>query len=210
MKDAEGNLVLGRTRWRRFAVAVVPSAAAAGAIVFGIATGAIAASFNVSGEQFKVSASSLHGEDFRQYSDVDRMVNGKLIPVARSTMADATLTNLCQSVNVKNPLGVKIVLRIEAGKDAGNPVTANNLSIGMTELTGDATFTNIQIGRDGGEVSGNTGLYPNGLGTTFAQSAEEVDITDLQQIAYDTSAGTFALKGLSLRVLTGAAAAECF
>lgn len=205
MKDAEGNLVQGRTRWRRFAVAMVPSAAAAGAIVFGISTGAIAASFNVSGEQFKVSASSLHGEDFRQFSDIDRMVNGKLIPVARSTIADARLADLCQSVNVKNPLGMKIVLRIEAGKDPDNRVTAKNLSIGMTELSGDATFTNIEIGRDGGEVSGDPKLN-----TTFAQSAEVVDITGLQQTAYDTSAGTFALKGLSLKVLTGDNAKECF
>jgi hypothetical protein len=205
VKDAEGNLVLGRTRWRRFGLAVVPSALAAGAIVFAIATGAIAASFNVSGEQFKVSANSLHGTDFKQYSDIDTMVNGTPIPVARSTIADATLTNLCQSVNVKNPLGVKIVLRIEAGKSAGNPVTAHNLSIGMTELSGDATFTNIEIGRDGGEVSGNPALN-----TTFAQTADVVDITGLQQTAYDTSAGTFALKGLSLRVLTGGSAQECF
>lgn len=205
MRDAQGNLVQGRTRWRRFAVAVVPSAVAAGAIVFGISTGAIAASFNVSGEQFKVSASSLHGEDFRQFSDVDRMVNGRLIPVARSTIGDAELANLCQSVNVKNPLGMKIVLRIEAGKNPNNPVTAKNLSIGMTELSGDAIFTDIKIGRDGGEVSGNPALN-----TTFAQSAAAVDITGLKQTAYDTSAGTFALKGLSLKVLTGDNAEECF
>ncbi|HEY3008670.1 MAG TPA: DUF6230 family protein [Micromonosporaceae bacterium] len=205
MKDAEGNLVLGRTRWRRFALALLPTTVAVGAIMVGIANGVIGAGFTVSGEQFKVSADHLHGDVFKQYGDFDRSKANPAIPVARSTIDDATLNNLCQSVNVKNPLGVKIVLRIEAGKDAANPVTAKNLSLGMTQLSGDATFHNIQIGNDGGDLSGDAAR--NG---SFGQRADSVDIDNLQQVAYDTSAGTFTLKGLSLRVLVGAAANECF
>ncbi len=70
MKDAQGDLGQGRTRWRRFAAVVIPAAAAAGAIVFGMANGAIAASFNVSGQTFKVSADRLEATGFVQYGGI--------------------------------------------------------------------------------------------------------------------------------------------
>ena len=200
----DSTLVQGRTSWRRFAVLMVPAAFVVGAIVVGMANGAIGASFAVSGQQFKVSADLLHGTGFRQFSAVDKDTNGKPYPVAGSVIDDASLTNLCQSVNVPNPFAVKIVLRIEAG-GGGKPATAKGLVIGLTELSGDATFTNIQIGRDGGEVSGSPDLKGS-----FAQSAQVVDIVGLRQVATSTSAGTFTLNGLSLKVLTGDDAKECF
>lgn len=206
MPNSQGSPVQGRTRWRRFAALMIPSAIAAGAIVVGMANGAIAASFSVSGQQFKVSASNLNGTGFKQYGGADVTAGGKVIPVAVSEIADAELTNLCQTVDVKNPLGLKIVLRIEAGKgpNKADHVTAKGLQIGMTELSGDATFTNIDIGRDGGQLS--TGKADG----TFGQAAEGVNIDGLQQTAYSTHAGTFALKGLSMKVLIGDQAKECF
>ena len=48
MKDAQGDPAYGRTNWRRFAVAVAVPTAAAGALVFGLANGAFAASFAIS------------------------------------------------------------------------------------------------------------------------------------------------------------------
>jgi hypothetical protein len=201
---SDSDLVQGGTRWRRFAVLLIPAAFVVGAVVVGMANGALAASFVVSGEQFKVSADELKGTGFRQFSSVDRTASGSNIPVAGSVIANATLSNLCQSVNVKNPFGIKIVLRIDAG-GGGNPASATGLVIGVNQLQGDATFGNIQIGRDGGEVSGNPALAG-----TFAQSADTVTITNLRQVATSTSAGTFVLTGLNLAVLTGDNAKECF
>jgi hypothetical protein len=203
MSDSH-ELVHGRTSWRRFAIVMVPAAVIVGGIVLGMANGAIAASFSVSGQSFKVSADKLHGTGFKQFGGVDTPKQGNPIPVATSVIDNATLTNLCQSVNIPNPFGIKVVLRIEAGK-GNTPVTANGLTIGATSLQGDAVFTNIQIGRDGGDVSGVPALTGS-----FAQSADAVDITGLKQIATSTSAGTFALNGLSLTVLTGNDAKECF
>lgn len=197
-------LVQGRTRWRRFAALMVPAFIAVGAIVVGMANGAIAASFSVSGQSFKVSADKLHGTGFMQFSGVDTPKEGAPIPVAVSVIKSAELTNLCQSVNVPNPLGMKIVLRIEAGK-GGQPATAKGLVIGLHKLQGDATFGNIQIGRDGSDLSGNSAL----LGS-FGQSADTIDVVNLKQTATSTSAGTFSLTGLTLEVLTGANAKECF
>jgi hypothetical protein len=158
VKDSQGNLVQGRTRWRRFAAVMGVATVVTGGVLFGMANGAIAASFSVSGQSFKVAASHLHGTGFAQFSGFDTTANGTKIPTAASVIGSADLNNLCQSVNASaSPVvqflfpGKKIVLRIEAG-GGSDPAHADNLVIGMSKLTGNATFKNIKIGRDGGEV----------------------------------------------------------
>lgn len=198
MKDPQGNLVQGRTRWRRFAALMVPATAVAGAIVFGMANGAIAASFAVSGQTFKVSASKLEGQGFRQYGGVVTEKNGTTHPVAVSGIDSAKLYDLCQSVKVPN---LPVVLTINAG-GGGSPATASDLLLDITQLEGDATFTNIDIGVDASDVGGAAGA--------FGQRSDSVVITDLKQVAWSTSAGTFNLKGLKLKVNVGADAKECF
>ena len=184
MKDAQGSPVQGRTRWRRFAAVVIPAAAAAGAIVFGMANGAIAASFNVSGQTFKVSADRLEATGFTQYGGVvhSKGTDGKMtdVPVATAGMAIADLTNLCQSVKVP---GLPISLVINAGGDPKNPAHATNLLIDMTDLTGDATFTDINIGQDAGSLDA---AGPNAHGATgaFGQQARKVVITGVHQTAW--------------------------
>lgn len=194
----------GQIRWRRFAAALVPATAVAGAILFGMGNGAIAASFAVSGQTFKVSASKLEGEGFVQYGGVALEADGKTAhPVAVSGIARAKLYDLCQSVKVPH---APVVLTINAG-GGGDPATARNLLLDVEELRGDATFTNIEIGRDAGTLSkANT----RGDSGAFGQQADEVVITDLKQVARSTSAGTFALKGLKLKVNVGEDAKECF
>lgn len=197
MKDLQG-----RVRWRRFAAIMVPTTAVAGAIVFGMANGAIAASFAVSGQTFKVSASKLEGTGFKQYGGMVKDKDGNEYPVAVSEIDSAKLYNLCQSVRVP---GLPVVLTINAG-GGGTPATAQGLLIDMTELSGNATFQNIQIGRDASDLSGN----PHHKGA-FGQDADSVVITDLKQVARSTSAGTFTLNGLHLKVNVGDPAQyECF
>lgn len=198
MKDPQGNLVQGRTRWRRFAALLVPATAVAGAIVFGMANGAIAASFAVSGQTFKVSASRLEGDGFVQYGGFAREKNGNTHPVAVSGISEAELYDLCQSVKIPN---LPVVLTINAG-GGGDPATAKDLLIDMTKLEGDATFTKIDIGVDASDIGGAAG--------SFGQKADHVTITGLRQTAWSTSAGTFTLKGLRLKVNVGADAKECF
>jgi hypothetical protein len=193
----------GRTRWRRFAAFTVPAAAVAGFLVFGMANGAIAASFAVSGQQFKVAADRLEGDGFVQYGGVVRQKDGTTHPVAVSGIASAELTNLCQSVKVP---GMPIVLTINAGGN-GKAATADNLLLDVTRLEGDATFTHIEIGRDASTLDKGKSTGPEG---SFGQQADHVTITDLRQVAWSTTAGTFTLNGLRMSVDVGAAAKECF
>lgn len=204
MNAAQGSPTLGRTRWRRFAAVLVPAVALAGAILFGMANGAIAASFSVSGSTFKVSAAVLTGNGFVQYGGVVVDKAGNRHPVAVSGIKSASLTDLCQSVVVP---GTSISLVIRAGKDPNHPVTATNLLIDLTQLSGDATFENINIGQDASTLDkGPTTAVGQAGG--FGQQADKVTINGLRQVAWSTSAGTFALNGLDLHVsLSGE---ECF
>jgi Family of unknown function (DUF6230) len=209
VKDSQGDTAYGRTNWRRFAVAVgVPTAVATG-IIFGIANGALAASFTVSGQTFKISADELDGTGFAQYGGRDTSTTGA-IPVAVSGIANAKLTNLCQSVLVPN---LPISLTIRAGRTAGSPAEATDLLIGMSELSGDATFTNIAIGQDASTLTKGGGSAHGAVGS-FGQEADGVVITGLKQTAYSTTAGTFKLTGLSLKVnlpdSTTGKPAECY
>lgn len=206
MQEPQNDLVQGRTRWRRFAALMVPAVAAAGVVVFGMQSGAIAASFAVSGQTFKVSATKLEADGFAQYGGFATEKGGnpanpfdpKNHAVAVSAIADAKLYDLCQSVKVP---GLPIVLTINAG-GGGTPATASNMQIDMDSLEGNATFTNIKIGRDAGDLGGRAGQ--------FGQNADRVVITNLRQVARSTSAGTFTLNGLRLAVNTGDNAKECF
>ena len=65
------SMTRGGTRWKRFALVMVPSVAATAAIGVSLAQGALAASFAVSGQEFKVTAGYLDGHGFAQYGGVD-------------------------------------------------------------------------------------------------------------------------------------------
>jgi hypothetical protein len=207
VKDEQGGPAYGRTDWRRFALAVAVPTVVTGAIVLGIANGAIAAQFAVSGQPFKISADRLDGEGFSQYGNAVKNKDGKLIPVATSGIAQATLTNLCQSVHPKNS---PISLVITAGT-GDIPATATDMLIDMTELSGDATFTKINIGQDASTLKAG-GPDAHGQPEAFGQQAERVVIDGLRQTALATTAGSFKLTNLSLKLDISSAGTpkECF
>ncbi len=204
MEDTPATPTEGRTRWRRFALAAVPSAAAARALVVLMANGAIAASFAVSGQSFQVSGDSLEGTGFVQFGSIDQSLGESPVPhpVVISAIRHAEITNLCQSVVTSLPLVGDITLRITAGADATKPVSADNLFIDLTQLDGDASFQNIEIGRDASTLDkGPAGAQ--GLQNLFGQQADSVHIDHFQQTALSTNAGTFTLPGLHLAVASG-------
>lgn len=131
--------VRGGTRWKRFALVMVPSVVATAAVGVGLAQGALAASFSVSGQSFKVRADKLVGHDFVQYGSVatgmDPEGKNGAHAVAVSGFSDATITNMCQSVVTPNlPFGLgSVTLQLKAGTDPEKPVEATNLYLDVAE-----------------------------------------------------------------------------
>ncbi|MFD4757925.1 DUF6230 family protein [Streptomyces sp. NPDC058439] len=209
--------VRGGTRWKRFALVMVPSVVATAAVGVGLAQGALAASFSVSGQNFKVHADKLVGHDFVQYGSVATGMNPNgengAHAVAVSGFSDATITNMCQSVVTPNlPFGLgTVTLQLNAGTNPKKPVRATNLYLDVAELDADAYFKNIDIGvaagdmgKPGTQAGAKLPVNPNG----FAQRSETAVLTDVKQRAWATTAGTFRLSNLSLRLHSGVK--ECY
>jgi hypothetical protein len=181
----------------RIVLTAVPVAVVATVLMAGVANGAVPVSFSVSGSQFQISASSLDGTGFSQYAVVAPDTAGTQHQVAIANIKSATLADLCQSVVTDTPLG-KVGMLITAG-GGGHPASATDLQIGMTDLKGDSTFSNIRIGVDASTV--NTGA--KGSAGDFAQDSDSITITGLQQTAWSTQASVFTLTGMHVQVTDG-------
>jgi hypothetical protein len=188
---------------------MVPGVAATAAIGVALAQGALAASFSVSGQQFKVRVDQLDGTGFVQYGQLVEHINGVPRPVAVSAFDHAELTDLCQSVVIPVPGFGDVTVRITAGTDPDNPVVAENMFIDVAQLDADAVFSNIDIGIDASTADAGPRPVGEHLQGAFAQQADSVLLTDVEQTAWATSAATFRLTDLSLRLSRGTDA-ECF
>jgi hypothetical protein len=175
---------------------LVPALGAAGALIGLTAGGVLASSISVSGTAFTVTADQLDGSNFAQYGALMSPAGRGPTPVAVSVIQDGTLSNLCQAVSV-GP--VSLLLRAGRG---GTPVSASDLVVAADHLSGEATFSNIQIGQDAGTLNVPSGTYPAPTAGGFGESASHVTIGNLVQHTWLTTAGTFKLPGLSLGFTT--------
>jgi hypothetical protein len=73
----------------------------------------------------------------------------------------------------------------------------------VQDLAGDAKFTDITIGQDASTLSSG-GAEARGDAGAFGQQADDVTITGQRQTAVSTTAGTFTLNGLQLKLNLGA------
>jgi hypothetical protein len=191
---------------------MVPSVAATAAIGIGLAQGALAASFSISGQEFKVKAKELVGTDFVQYGS---FVEGKNLkgekfaaPVAVSGFKTATITDMCQSVVTPNvPFIGTVSLQLTAGTGK-EKVFAKDIYLDVSDLEADASFEDIDIGVAAGALNnGNKdrpGIQPdtearvNPFG--FGQRSRLATLTNVEQKAWATTAGTFKLPDLKLKL----------
>jgi Family of unknown function (DUF6230) len=188
--STSASLPRGRIQWRRFALLFVPAAVITATLVGLTANGAIAASISVSGQQFLVTATQLKGTGFVQFGSQMSGPNGTQ-PVVESGIRSATLSHLCQQVSVGG-----VTLTLHAG-DGSTPVSASNLIVDASGQSGsEAVFHNVTIGQDAGSLTQDPGTAGQAGG--FGQEADSVEIDNLVQHTWLTTAGTFTLPGLTL------------
>lgn len=188
----------GHTRWLRFAATFVGTGAVAATLVALTAQGVLAAEFSISGLPFTVTASQLDGTGFEQFATLDQMPDnspntgdtGGQVVVVVSVVGSGKLTNLCQSISLGGAF-----LKITAG-DGGTPVTAKNLVVDSDAISGDASFKNIAIGQDASTLTKVPGIHGN-IGI-FSQQADTVQIKNLRQNNFATTAAMFTLPNLKI------------
>jgi len=164
----------------------VPAVAIAGILVGPHRRGALASSISVSGQEFTITSDQLVGTGFAQFGgSLAEQQNGQT-PVIVSTMKNATLSHLCQSVTV---LGLTI--RLTAGR---------RRQPGERQPTWSSTPTTRRRARrfSATSASARTRATLGGPAGTFGEDAEQVTINNLVQHTWYTTAGTFTLPGLSL------------
>ncbi|WP_306211133.1 DUF6230 family protein [Actinoplanes sp. RD1] len=194
----------GGVRWKRFGGMLALTTALTAGLVALTAQGVLAANFSISGMPFTVTATQLHGDGFEQFAALDTMIEdspnagdtGGQVVVIVSAIDKAKLTKLCQSVSLGG-----MHLKITAG-DGATPVSADSLIVDSDLISGDTDFRNIDIGQDastfdkvndrrnGGKVKGGEGV--------FGQQADTVDIANLRQNNYATTAARFTLPHLRM------------
>jgi hypothetical protein len=189
-QGSSGTLTLGRVRWQRLLVVLIPAAVIAFALMGLTREGAIASSVSVSGQQFTVTSTQLNGTGFEQFGSQVSGSSGSTQPVVVSGIRSATLSDLCQSVSVG-----PVTMRLTAG--GSTPVSASNLVVDASSLSGStATFHNISIGEDAGTLTETPGTAGESGG--FGEQADSITINNLVQHTWLTTAGTFTLPGLSV------------
>lgn len=191
-----------RSHAGRLILVAVPVAVVASVTLGGVAQGAVPVSFQISGSQFKISATQLDGTSFSQYAGTTKDTAGKEHPVAIANIGHATLKDLCQSVSTDTPLGKVGVIITAGGGD--KPAEATDLQIGMTDLKGDTSFDNIRIGVDASTVN----TKEKGAAGDFAQDSDTVHIANLQQVSWSTQASVFTLNGMHVQMVQDGK--ECF
>jgi hypothetical protein len=186
-----GTSAVGRVRWKRFAVVIVPAGAIAATLIGLTAQGAIAANVSVSGQQFLVTATQLNGTGFEQFGSEVSAGGSGTQPVIVSGIGSATLANLCQAVKAG-----PVTMLLTAG-GGSTPVSASNLIVDASSLSGStATFHGITIGQDASTLTATPGTAGSAGG--FGEQAETITIDNLVQHTWLTTAGTFTLPGLHL------------
>lgn len=196
--EAEDDAPNGRTRWAVFALVLVVGALGAGLMLTGMFRGALAASFTVSGTSYKATADKLVADGVVQFGAVDRGAD-EAHPVLVNGFRRAKLTNFCQSIVVADvPVFGAITIRMEAP----GGMRARNLVLGVQQVRGDLTLTDVQIGRDAGSLdAGPPGVA--GSAGEFGIQASGMTVTDLRQEAWSTTASTLSLTDANISAVAG-------
>lgn len=203
--DTTVETPVGGVRWKRFGIMFGLTGAVTAGLIALTANGVLAADFKISGMQFTVAADHLHGEGFEQYAQLVEMIKGspnagkdgeqRLAVV--SAIQTAELTNLCQSVFVGGGY-----LLLTAGDQPGKPVRATALVSDSDSVAGDAAFNNINVGQDASTLDKvthpDTGKAIKGGAGVFGQQANVVDIDNLRQVNWSTTAARFTLPHLRM------------
>ncbi|MEU8587301.1 DUF6230 family protein [Streptomyces sp. NPDC048664] len=202
----------GRTCWKRFATVLVCGVTAAAALGIGMAQGALAASFFISGQSFQVRAGTLYAHGLSTYPMVDVTRKGTLVPVVVLGFRRAEIRRLCLSVELPVPTLGTYTLLLTGGR--GRHVQAANLYIDATSVSAAQADTD---GIDIGIAAGSMTKGPVNPGDrrsrffdpdVFAQQADSAVLTDVKATSVAVSAGTLNIPDFDLQVEQGSH--DCF
>jgi F0F1-type ATP synthase membrane subunit c/vacuolar-type H+-ATPase subunit K len=189
----------GRTRKIRAGLIFGAGLVGVGVLFVGMAQGSLAASFAISGTQFKSSADKLVGTGFEQFGTVDNGPGGSKNPVMATGVSTASATNFCQSTSVSLPIVGTVNLKLAAPQ-----MSAKDMVLDVTSIDGDLTLTQVQIGKDASTLDGPA----KGAAGAFGLQAATQTVNGFKTQAWSATAASLTLQGLKLNF--GKSVTECF
>jgi Family of unknown function (DUF6230) len=196
--DQRGVGLMARRRWRRFWLLLVPATMSAGAVLLGVAEGALAASVAASGSAFKVSGDRLEGSDFTVVPGVYTEPDGSGHPVFVVTAGEAQLDNLCVSLLLPKILGQRATVVVKVS----GAVSATGLSVRADQVTGEFQLTGVSAQAFGGQPDA-----PSGVGGLLGRVPHAV-VEKPRFTGWQGAAGSFRLPNLTVSLEPGEH--ECF
>ncbi|MFE2021691.1 DUF6230 family protein [Streptomyces sp. NPDC059499] len=195
----------GRTHWKRSAVMFVPSVIAVGAVVIALAQGAMAASFAVSGKNFKVSAEEIDGSGIASFPSSIGSKDGTGHAVLLAGIKNGSAQGVCVSMKQKLPLVGEVSLIVRSGND--RPIKGENLVVNAEALTSSGgRITGVQAGRDASTLDAAPGV--SGPAGIFGVQADTALARDVRSTAWATNGGSLTLDKLEVELSDDGT--ECF
>ncbi|MEK2474930.1 MULTISPECIES: DUF6230 family protein [Streptomyces] len=187
----------GRTHWKRTAVMLVPSTACVGALVLALAQGAMAASFAVSGKNFKVSADEITGQGIASFPSSLGGSDGTGHAVLLAGIRTGTAKGVCLSMKQRLPLVGEVSLLVRSGGD--RPVRGENIVVDADALTSSGgRVTGVQAGRDAATLTGAPGVDgPRGL---FGVQATSALARNVKSTAWASNGGSLTLDKVEIEL----------
>ncbi|MFI9051461.1 DUF6230 family protein [Streptomyces sp. NPDC053427] len=187
----------GRTHWKRTAVMLVPGVACVGAVVIALAQGAMAASFAVSGKNFKVSADEITGQGISSFPSSLGSKDGKGHAVLLAGIRSGTAKGVCLSMKQNLPLVGEVSLIVRSGGERA--IKGEHLVVNADALTSSGgRVTGVQAGRDASTLTAAPGVSgPQGL---FGVQANSALARDVRSTAWASNGGSLTLDKVEIEL----------
>ncbi|MFJ9848224.1 DUF6230 family protein [Streptomyces sp. NPDC101150] len=187
----------GRTHWKRAAVLLMPGVACMGAVVIALAQGAMAASFAVSGKNFKVSADEITGQGISSFPSSLGSKDGKGHAVLLAGIKSGTAKGVCLSMKQRLPLVGEVSLLVRSGGERA--IKGENLVVNADALTSSGgRVTGVQAGRDAATLTAAPGVSgPPGL---FGVQASTALARDVRSTAWASNGGSLTLDKVEIEL----------
>ncbi|TJZ57486.1 cholesterol esterase [Streptomyces piniterrae] len=184
---------------------LVPGVACVGAVVIALAQGAMAASFAVSGKNFKVSADEITGRGVSGFPSSLGSKDGKGHAVLLAGIESGTAKGVCLSMKQRLPLVGEVSLIVRSGSH--RPISGEHLVVNADALTsGGGRVTGVQAGRDASTLDATPGVSgPQGL---FGVQARTALARDVRSTAWASNGGSLTLDKVEIEL--SHAGKECY
>jgi hypothetical protein len=190
---------IGGTRWRVFALALVPCAIVVALLAAALLNGVLAASLAVSRLPVQLKVHKLVGDDLTLYASEVTPIGDHTQPAARAGIGRATISGLCLGLGAHVPVLGKVAVKATTPAD----VAASHLLLEAKTLDGDLEAHDATVGQDASEFTLGSAAARGPEGRPGLQAGRVVLGNQVGVKLYSLMAGSLKLSHISVSTVSG-------